>query len=128
MGSQTAPKSLLFRQMMVFERFNVDKKSRSSGKSGEARSKTHKIRSASSKSSRLFPTPIASTSSAEEHKPAVSKRRNKIPKNWQGSSMTSLVVPALWCTITLSWTKRALRRLDLPTLGRPAKTVFTPSL
>ena len=51
-----------------------------------------------------------------------------MPSMWMCSRNTSRVVPSTAVTMAASRPARALSRLDLPALGRPAITTFIPSL
>ena len=72
-------------------------------------------------------TPICSTASSAARSPAVSRSRRGMPATLISSSMMSRVVPGTSVTMARSMPRRALRRLDLPTFGRPTMTVLTPS-
>jgi len=88
---------------------------------------TTRIRSAFSICFRARNTPSTSTSSAPCLIPAVSITLTGTPWTLMRPSMESLVVPATSCTMALSSSRRALSRLDLPTLGVPAITTDSPA-
>ncbi|MNH21426.1 hypothetical protein D3C79_812340 [compost metagenome] len=71
--------------------------------------------------------PICSTLSWVSRRPAVSMMCSGMPSRWMCSRSTSRVVPAISVTMADSRPARALSRLDLPALGRPAITTFMPS-
>ena len=90
-------------------------------------SSTSSTRSAFSINFFDFSTPIFSTISSVFLIPAVSVSTSGIPFILIISSITSLVVPGICVTIALSSFRSEFRRVDFPTLGFPAITVFIPS-
>src|SRR5215217_5752374 len=54
--------------------------------------------------------------------PPVSTRRNVVPCHSAGSEFTSLVVPAIGVTMARREPVMRLKRVDLPTFGRPTST------
>ena len=74
----------------------------------------------------LFCTPIFSITFLDFLIPAVSVSITGIPSIYSISSIASLVVPGMCVTIAFSFFARAFKRLDLPTFGLPAITIFKP--
>ena len=73
-------------------------------------------------------TPCCSMASVVARIPAVSINRNWMPLMFITSSMVSRVVPGISETMARSSFSKAFNRVDLPALGLPAITVFTPFL
>ena len=72
-------------------------------------------------------TPICSTRSSVERMPAVSESRRVTSPTKTVSSTTSRVVPGSSVTIDRSHPESRFIKVDFPTLGLPAITVFRPS-
>ena len=66
--------------------------------------------------------PSCSKRSEEGRRPAVSIKRTEKPASRIDSSTVSLVVPGMELTRARSRPRRALRRLDFPAFGGPART------
>ena len=75
---------------------------------------------------RLRSTPSCSMGSSLSRRPAVSTRRKGRPASSTFTSMVSRVVPGRWVTMARSYPARALRREDLPALGRPMRAQVIP--
>ena len=101
--------------------------SRSSGVSGSLRSRRQRTRSDRSIARRVRRTPSASTGSPGSLRPAVSIQRTGIPLREASSSTVSRVVPGIGVTIARSSARRAFKRVDLPTFGRPTIAIVSPS-
>ena len=120
--------SILFNKIMAFLFFiNSNIFSSSSSKLFEL-SKIAIIKSDSSIKFIAFSTPIFSILSLVFLIPAVSTIFIGIPFIEIYSSIVSLVVPSISLTIALSSFNSKFKSDDLPVLGFPIITVFTPSL
>ena len=64
--------------------------------------------------------------SPSRRRPAVSVSTRGTPRTFATSSRVSRVVPGIGVTMARSVRRRALSRLDLPTLGLPTRAVRTP--
>ena len=106
---------------------NSGHKAKGSTASGAVASTTSNTRSASLIALSARSTPIFSTWSSVSRRPAVSTTCSGIPSMWICSRKISRVVPAISVTMAASRPARALSRLDLPALGRPAITTVIPS-
>ena len=82
-------------------------------------SRTEMMICACSAALRLRSIPMFSNVSSVSRIPAVSIRRKRIPSKTSVSSIVSRVVPCISLTIARCSPKRALSRVDLPTLGAP---------
>ena len=87
----------------------------------------NKIKSEDFIKSKLFWTPIFSTTSSVFLIPAVSIIFNKIPSRLILPSTISLVVPSISVTIALSSFNNKFNKLLLPTFGLPTIVVVIPS-
>ena len=70
---------------------------------------------------------MVSISSSDSLMPAVSISSAGTPPKPRGSLMVSLVVPGKAVTMALGRPSKLLKRLDLPTFGRPTKAIVKPS-
>ena len=93
---------------------------------GREESVTISTRSASLASWRVRLIPSTSTAPDAVRSPAVSLRRTKSPSHTTCPSITSRVVPGVWVTMARSSPRRALNRVDFPTLGRPMRATEKP--
>ena len=84
-------------------------------------------RSACSICARVRETPSISIGSLVSRRPAVSTKVTGNPQRSQRTSMASRVVPGIADTMATSRRAKALRRVDFPAFGGPARTTVKPS-
>ena len=120
-------RSTLLRRMMRLLSWEISRSWRSWSVKGSLALRTRRTRSASLRAFFERSTPICSTMSSVSRIPAVSTNLRGTPLMLTYSSMTSRVVPSISVTMAFSSRRRLLRRLDLPTFGRPMIAVEIPS-
>ena len=116
----------MFKTIILFLSLDISKRSLSSFVNSSPLFKINSTKSAFSKTSFDFSTPIFSTMSSVSLIPAVSMRFRVIPFRLNDASTMSLVVPGIFVTIALFSSISLFKILLFPTFGLPIIATFIP--